>query len=63
MTTDFEVWLWEDFKALDSTFSSQVVCFGESCKYSPKDDNMYERLSNLGMHFIEVHSFKQDAYR
>ena len=61
MTTDFEVWgktSKHGFKV-----SSQVVCFGESCKYSPKDDNMYERLSNLGMHFIEVHSFKQDAYR
>ena len=45
------------------TTDFEVVCFGENCKYSPKDDNMYERLSRLGMHFIEVHSFKQDAYR
>jgi len=45
------------------TTDFEVVCFGENCKYSPKDDNMYERLSNLGMHFIGVHSFKQDAYR
>ena len=43
--------------------TSQVVCFVENCKFSPKHDSMYERLSKLGTHFIEIHSFKQDAYR
>ena len=64
-TSGHDNWFWggEYFKCTDFQFSFQVVCFGENCKYSPKDDNMYERLSNLGMHFIEVHSFKQDAYR
>ena len=40
-----------------------MVCFVENCKFSPKHDSMYERLSKMGTHFIEVHSFKQDAYR
>ena len=40
-----------------------MVCFVENCKFSPKHDSMYERLNKLGTHFIEVHSFKQDAYR
>ena len=64
-TSGHDNWFWGGiyFKCTDFQFSFQVVCFGENCKYSPKDDNMYERLSNLGMHFIEVHSFKQDAYR
>jgi len=41
----------------------EVVCFAETCKFSPRKDIMYERLSQLGQHFIQVHSFKQDAYR
>lgn len=43
----------------------EVICFAENCNFSPKDasGNVYERLSNLGQHLAEVHSFKQDAYR
>jgi hypothetical protein len=38
-----------------------VICFAENCNFSPKDasGNVYERLSKLGQHFAEVHSFKQ----
>jgi len=45
------------------TTDFEVVCFAENCKFSPKDDNMYERLSKLGQHFVEIHSFKQDVYK
>jgi len=41
----------------------EVVCFAAHCSHSPKDDNMYERLSKLGQHFMEVHSFKQAVYK
>jgi len=40
-----------------------VVCFGNDCKYSPKDDNFDDRLSKMGEHFIKIHQFSQDAYR
>ena len=41
----------------------EVECFTALCSFSPKDDNFEDRLSKMGEHFIQVHSFKQDAFR
>ena len=69
MTNDFEVpgycltgcLIVPQFACLivSSRLPLQVLCFGHGCSFSPKDDNVNVRLSKLGEHFIEVHSFKQ----
>lgn len=41
----------------------KVTCFVESCSFSTKDHNIDERLSKMGQHFIDAHSFQQAAFR
>jgi len=41
----------------------ELVCFVTECYFTNHEDNFEERLSKMGEHFIQQHSFKQDAYR
>lgn len=48
-------------EGMKNTF--KVTCFVESCSFSPKDHNVEDRLSKMGQHFLDAHSFQQAAFR
>jgi len=41
----------------------KAQCFVKGCLHKQGEPNITQRLSNMGQHFIDVHKFKQAAYR